>query len=470
MKKYIIALEIFIFSILAPNIADSCECIAREKYSNLRYLEDWSSYACQDISSSCDWTDQIKYVPLGCDGCKWISFGGQLRFRGEYWENFGFADANDDAFLLTRLRLHADAHFGDNVRVFVEGKSALCTDRDLPGGRRTLDVDTLDLLNAFVDFSLDHDYGSATARLGLQELSFGNQRLVSPLDWANSRRNFFGASLIMKHCDWTATGFYTKAIAVSKHEFNETANDRFYGIYIAGKTACVNNIDLYYLGRNRLKASYNDIVGAKEKRNTFGVRVANTIKETPWDYEFELAYQTGDIGPGDISAFMFASKVGYSMLNCCWKPKLHLGYDYSSGDEKATDSDVETFSHLYPLGHAYHGWIDVVGRQNISTINPGITLKPSEKLVWVNNAHWFWRAEKNDALYNAGAGIVRAGGLSSESYVGFEFDSLMKYKMSRHWKLLAGYSQFFSGAFIKTANPAAKKDIRFAYAGAEYTF
>ena len=36
-------------------------------------------------------------------------------------------------------------------RVYVEGKSALATDRDLSGGRRPLDEDSLDLQNAFLD-------------------------------------------------------------------------------------------------------------------------------------------------------------------------------------------------------------------------------------------------------------------------------------------------------------------------------
>ena len=83
-----------------------------------------------------------------------LSLGGQVRVRGEVWENAGFNAGADDEFALLRLRLHGSLRVHD-FRLFVEGKSALITDRSLAGGRRTLDVDALDLQNAFLEYSTD---------------------------------------------------------------------------------------------------------------------------------------------------------------------------------------------------------------------------------------------------------------------------------------------------------------------------
>ena len=74
----------------------------------------------------------------------------------ETWDKFGFSDAEgrDDNFANSRLFAHADNYLGKDVRVFAEGKTTLATDRNLPGGRRGLDIDSADLLNAFVDLRM----------------------------------------------------------------------------------------------------------------------------------------------------------------------------------------------------------------------------------------------------------------------------------------------------------------------------
>ena len=84
------------------------------------------------------------------------------------------------------MLLHADLRLGKKVRFFAEGKTALATDRTLPGGRRPLDVDEGDLQQAFVDVKTTlSDKSDMTFRFGRQELLFGKQRLVSPLPWGS---------------------------------------------------------------------------------------------------------------------------------------------------------------------------------------------------------------------------------------------------------------------------------------------
>ena len=49
--------------------------------------------------------------------------------------------------------------------------------------------------------------------------------------------------------------------------------------------------------------------------------------------------------------------------------------DIASGDDDPTDGDLETFNQLFPLGHAYFGYIDVIGRQNIIDVSPTVSTK-----------------------------------------------------------------------------------------------
>jgi hypothetical protein len=459
-------------------VTATAEELQRPKFSVLPYNENWSSLADHDLTATGDWFDRIKYVPFNEDGSIWASFGGQLRLRGEVWNNFGFTDAgdSDDAFLLTRVLLHADVHFGQHVRVFIEGKSALSTDGDAPVGNRPLEVDELALQNAFGEVTLPiGDQATFMLRGGRQELLYGKQRLVSPLDWANSRRTFDGVRGDLTWGDWVISGFWTLPVVTDKYDFNDSdGNTHFYGIYATGPVCDTGwTGDLYWLALDRDASSipgggFNGTAG-DEERHTLGARLAGKIADTAFDFDVEGAYQFGEVGSGDIQAFMFAGEVGYTIADCPANPRVHLGFDYASGDD-SPGGDVETFNQLYPLGHAYFGWIDIVGRQNIIDITPGVTFKPIDKMVVNLNGHFFWRAEEADALYNAGGGVVpgRTGGPGTSREIGSEIDLMVKYQFDRHLTGIIGYSHLFAGDFIEETG--SHSDIDFGYLILQYTF
>lgn len=452
-------------------VSNGADDLVRPPSRFLRFTEDWSVLRNVDDSQLTDPWDSLKYVPLNDDASIWASFGGHARLRLENWSDFAFggpADA-DDTFLLWRLALHADVHFGDNLRAFVEGKSALATDRDLPGGKRTLDVDSIALEQAFVDLVLPlSEDTSLTIRPGRQTFLFGKQRLVSPLPWANTLRRWDGVSGILEHEGWTVHGFWTQFVPVLKYEFNEAEEDiEFYGVYATGKIIDDTvGLDLYYLGLERTTATFNGTTGG-EDRHTLGGRLFGKVADTSFDYDLEGVYQFGEVGAGDINAFMIGSELGYRLRDVWGSPRLHVGFDYASGDETA-GGDVETFNQLFPLGHAYLGYIDIVGRQNIVDFSSGVSFTPIERATVGLTGHLFWRAEDTDALYNAGGGVVRAGGLGIDDEVGAELDLTIKYKFDSHLTGLFGYSHFFAGDFIEESG--ASDDIDFVYAQLQYTF
>jgi hypothetical protein len=446
--------------------------LERPKYTFLRHDEDWSVLKDAPRDQLTDFWDPIKYVPLNEDGSIWASFGGSTRLRLESWWDFAWgapADA-DDTYLLWRALVHADFHFGPNVRAFVQGKSAQSTDRDLPGGRRTLDVDALDLESAFVDLKLAFDDDlSLVLRPGRQVLLFGKQRLVSPLGWSNTLRRWDGVSAILEWDRWDLTGFWAQFVPVKKYEFNDSDSDvQLYGIYATGPLAeTAIGMDLYFLGYdNNNSVTINGTTGTQE-RYTLGGRLFGKIADTALDYDFEGAYQLGEVGSGDVDAFMIGSQLGYRAAGLWSAPRFSVGFDFGSGDH-AAGGDVETFNQLFPLGHAYLGYIDAIGRQNIIDFNLGLTCGPLPKATLGITGHFFWRADTDDALYNAGGAAVRAGAAGSSSEVGQEIDLTLKYQFDRHLAGLLGYSHFFAGDFIEESGRGA--DIDFLYVQLEYTF
>ncbi len=441
----------------------------------LRQNENWSTF--DPKASGADgidgFLDSLKHIDLGDNSETWLSVGGSARARFENFENFGFGEANDDDYVLTRALVHADLHVNDQFRVFVEGKSAFSTDRDLPGGQRTLDVDSAAVQQAFADFKFDTgNGGTLTVRGGRQMLAFGNQRLVSPLPWGNTLRAWDGVSLIYKQGGWVTHGFWTQFVPVQKYDANTSDRQtQFFGVYATGPLDAQRGIksDIYFLGLDQSDSTntFNGTTGA-ERRYTVGGRLFGKVGDGPWDYDAEAAYQFGDLGGADINAWMFAGELGYA-LGGEWGARAFLGLDYASGDDSA-GGDVETFNQLFPLGHAFLGYIDVIGRQNIIDTSLGLSVKPVEKMGVRVAGHFFWLASDDDALYNAGGGVVRASGLATDNYVGAEIDVTVDYKINRQTTLLLGYSHFFAGDFIDNATPAANEDTDFVYTQLQWVF
>ncbi len=437
-------------------------------YHNTRFEENWS--VMRDSPERTGWNTP-KYIPLSKSGTVYMSLGGQLRLRSEHWDSFGFGGpgTRNDAFGLLRLRLHTDIFFGPNLRLFVEGKSALANGRELPGGNRTIDTDSLALQNVFVDVKVPlESSGSFVFRVGRQELQFGKQRLVSPLDWVNTRRFFDGFRGIVKTGSWRIDGFWTKKARVRKYRFNpHDTGIEFFGLYASGKLPNTKlSLDVYWLRLDRDSATFAGVTAA-EQRHTFGAQTGGKL-DSGMDFNFEGAYQSGGHGSRSIGAFMFASQVGYGVVSVRTSPRVYAGLEYSSGDDDPIDQEVNTFNQLFPLGHAYNGFIDIVARQNIINFNQGLSLKPLRLLTVKVDHHLFWRAKETDALYNAGAGVVRSGSPGTSKRVGSELDFTFIYKLNARLATFLGYSHFFAGDFI--SETGSSEDINFGYLAVQYTF
>ncbi len=398
-----------------------------------------------------------------------LTIGGHARARFEAWENFGFNANNDDAFLLTRLLVNASYRISETTSAFLELETVHATDRDLPGGRRGIDVDSFDIQNAYIESTFgDKEAAAVTLTVGRQPLQFGKQRLLSPLPWANNLRSFDGARVTVRSRGWNVDGFYTRLVANDKYDLNDwTSGTDVFGVYATTEFGVRDRatLDVYYIGVDRNTATFNGTTG-HEQRHTFGTRINTPVADLPVTLDAEGAYQTGSVGGADVNAWFFAAEGVWKLSDGGWKPRVRLGFDIASGDDDA-GGDVETFNQLFPLGHAFFGFADTVGRQNIIDVSVGVMIQPTERLSLRADLHNLWRASNDDALYNAGGGVVRPG-TAGGSEVGQEIDLTVTYKVTEHLEAQAGVSYLVAGDFIKDSGP--DDDITFGYLQLTYSF
>ena len=467
----------FVYGVLpawaqAPPPASELQRPALQIGSAGRFNEDWSVLRGVDLSTTDDFWDRLKFIPLTKDGSVWLTLGGQARERAEYFQHYLFGSSkpeDTDAYLLSRFRLSADLHVTPYFRMFVEGKSSMALDRDLQGGRTTAYVDEVDLLNGFVDVMIPlGDLASVTLRGGRQELILGSQRLVGPGDFTQVPHTFDGGAAFVRIGDWTITPFWTMAVPIiNKYSFNESTLDhQLFGIFSTGPFHLLPvNLDVYWLGVNNTVATFNGTSG-REQRQTLGGRAWGKIGQTNLDFEVEGAGQFGSVGSENIAAGMFTTVLGYT-APVRWSPRVYLEFDYASGD-KSPGGSVGTFNQLYPNAHPFLGYIDYIGRQNILSASGGLTMTPVHDLTLSLQQYFFWRASDRDAIYNKAGAVLRPGTGTTARYVGAEVDLLATYNFTRHVQFYTGYSHVFPGEFIEKTGPSRGSD--FMYGAIQYTF
>ena len=322
----------------------------------------------------------LKQLPIGEVGK--LDVGGQYRLRYHNEHNMrGFGlTGKDDSFLLDRTRIYADYKVNKRARVFAEFLDAGSSYENF--APRQTEVQQFDVENLFVDLvTFESDLGKLTSRIGRQELLFGSQRLIAPLDWANNRRRFDGGRLTWSNENRSTDFLLVRPENIDFHHFDSpNQNQAFWGVYDTNKMLENGIVDTYYLGLEDTSTHLH--------LHTLGTAFKGEVDGLQWDDEF--GYQFGKNPDGsDISAFSLTLGLGAKSKGSM-KPSIWFYYDWASGD----DSINNGWNHLFPLGHKYLGYIDLFGRRNIHDANSILTFSPTEKFTVLAWYHYFFLANR----------------------------------------------------------------------------
>jgi hypothetical protein len=449
---------------------------------------------------------------------KLFKLDGQLRFRYEYFDPFTYTAAGvdqSDDYVLMRTRLGVlftpDRRISARLQIQdsrIWGEEGVDTPTS-PSGSATSSADNLDLHQAYVDLSnlfekwLDD---TLLLRVGRQELSYGDQRLVSPLDWSNIARAWDAAKLTI--APPSAPGGFTADVFASTIRDTAssdtgggptgvtTTGDRqdFYGLYASlaelhpaggwtwtdgrGKERPVlarHVLDFYtfYLDLSDGVFTAEDGTTGDVDEVTIGTRLAGELLRNDagagFDYTGEAAYQTGEFVNESILAYGYAVTGGYTFAGgALGESRVRLGveYDRGSGDHDPTDGRHESFDPLFPFGHYYQGIQDTFSWRNgqdlafkIDVFPPKSTGIPHAEIQY----HAFWLTSRKDAWFNAALAEIRRDPTgSSGRFVGHEIDVTFKYSIVGTVAVLwAGYSHFFPGEFVRQTGESPDRDFVF---------
>lgn len=437
-------------------------------FKNLRFDEDWRWLGEPGASTDHDWPE-AKHIDVG-DGWS-LSVGGQARSRTQFETNRSLtgADPNRNSFHLWRARLHADLRHTSGWRVFVEALDARIRGESRPP--IPIDRNDADLHNAFVEYSTD---GGTTWRLGRFELQQGNQRLVSPLDWGNTRRRFEGGLVNFDHGDGSSTEvFVTKPMIVRPEDTDDDDRSRIFSGVYHSRPALGDRVDVFaYQLRERDDLFTSEEGGPSGDRDLYTLGARYYGKEGDTDYELWYAQQFGDQAGDQIDAFAASARVGHTFSELDGKPRLGLDVDHATGDDDPTDGRIGTFDQLFPLGHAWLGHFDLVARQNITAVSPSITYDLDERTKMRAAFHRYRLAEAADAFYNAGGVPTFADPTGDAGRdAGDELNLTLVHRpefLGPHGHVLLGWAHFMPGERVDDLGGDGTADL--LYLQLTYTF
>jgi hypothetical protein len=424
--------------------------------------------------------------------------GGQGRVRFEAKSGFAvpgtgansvdFSEATpDNNYWLLREKLHLGWRPESWINIFGEARdSSSWNDKRKPEPEE----DSIDLQQGWIALGNAKEF-PITAKIGRQELSYGDERLVGAFDWNNIGRVFDAAKLRFENDSLWVDAFVSRVVLINDGHFNVVNDyDWFSGVYASTKSLVPKlETQLYFLSRNTSTQSPTATTGSPQAGGpgardiyTPGLRFQSLPDQFgAWDIDGEFAGQFGDFYSSAVAQRInqraFAAHVagGYTFKETTFTPRVGLEYNFSSGDNNPRDSRHGTFDNLFPTNHKFYGYMDFFSWQNMHNVRLTASAKPAKNLTVTADYHLFWLANTSDYFYSVSGAARNSGGYGihpgDDSFVGSELDLVATYKVSTFGVLQAGYAHFFRNGYIKDSLTATgSQDADWAYVQATLNF
>ena len=303
----------------------------------------------------------------------WLRVRGEFRERFEGFEGSGFVEDRDDAYALSRFRFNVAVTASKHLSFQANLQDARVADKEV-GPTTAPFRGPFDLRAGFAD--IGDAKAPFAARLGRQELAFGEQRLLGHLAWVNTGRTWDAARMILRAKGWQADVFGASLVRSLPNEFDKSGNgNRLAGVYAASpKVIPQASVEPYLFWRRDVNLRSELTTIGDLSQTTMGVRVAGKLPAR-LDYGVEMAMQRGSLAADSVNAWAGHWQIRESLPGA-GAVKLTSEYNFATGDDNPTDGARQTFDQLYPTGHDKLGLADQVGWKNVHHLREGFEFTP----------------------------------------------------------------------------------------------
>jgi hypothetical protein len=424
--------------------------------------------------------------------------GGQFRARFEDKASFAVPNLHEadfqttanpaNAYVLTRERVHLGWMPCPWFKAYGEMQdSTALNDERVPSP----DNDHFTLRQAWASLGGTEDF-PLLAKVGRQELVYGDQRLIGVADWLNFGRIYDAAKVRYETSNLWVDAFFSEPVLPAVTGFDTSdSHDKFSGVYASSRQLLpFQETQVYFLARNtdphpayeagETPAQYP--LASPRDIYTVGGRVQSLPGALKgWDYGAEGAYQFGRFEASTTSpslsqdAYAFHLVGGHTWSETPSAPRLGAEFNYASGGNTAGGKHG-TFDDLFPSNHGLYGIMDFFSLQNMRDVRLGGSVTPWKQLTLRLDGHGFWLANTDDYFYLGNGAPRTTGGYGIHpgysSFVGSELDMVATYALTRFAWIEAGYGHFFVGDYVKQslAGHGGAADGNYGYAQLYFNF
>ncbi|MBL7889795.1 MAG: alginate export family protein [Bacteroidia bacterium] len=386
------------------------------------------------------------------------SLTGEIRPRFEYRHGFGSpADSLQKSaqFMQQRTRLN----FGYKSEKIKAG--IVVQDIRVWGSQAQLnsyDVNTYGIHEAWGEYNFTK---KISMKLGRQEISYDDQRIMGAVDWAQQGRSH--DALLLKFTDSTFAAHF--GVAYNQDNVSSIATASALGTYKEMQYLWLNKqikkLNISLLALNVGKQSTVN-VNSTRYITTAGTRIE--YKANPLFLGLNFYYQMGDEmgaysskkAPRKVSALNAAFDAGYTIKE---KFTIGLGYEYLSGQSQ-TDTTIayndvnHAFNPVFGTNHKFNGYMDYyyVGN-HINTVGlQDIIFRLKYKAEKWNLALDFHQFMTAADVYDAKESAKTSSIVAKDNNLGSEIDLTFGYKLKEGVLITAGYSHYLTSetlAYIK---------------------
>jgi hypothetical protein len=204
-----------------------------------------------------------------------------------------------------------------------------------------------------------------SARVGRQELIYGEERLIGAVNWAQQARAFNGLRLRAR----PAAGIVLDGVAmpVGDEDVGEPGSDAgLYGLY--GVFPIAGLLDAYFLYNNAdVRDGVPEVTRSLTDQYTVGGRWASGAAGFTW--RVEAALQRGTRLDRDVEAYLVAARIGRVLTE---RFAVDLWYDLLSGDDDPGDNTIRVFDTLFATNHKFYGFMDLFTNIPLHTAGRGL--------------------------------------------------------------------------------------------------
>jgi len=424
------------------------------------------------------WSDGLKDIALGPFS---LDIGGSVRFRFEHQNNFNaqrYADTRnksyrEDGFLVQRARLDFNLALAEQARLYSEIQDARTYDSDFRADDFFANNpywNDADVRQVYLEWLHIGD-SPLGFKIGRQTIFYGDNRVWGPGDWGNVGRYTWDAAKAIVDLPFAETHFiFANRVSYDPDDFDQP--DRrldAYGAYTMVKNLPFT-LDLFWVGKHthpylvvNAQGDHLDL-----DTHTAGFYLDGKVGKN-WDYAGTLAHTVGERNSDNVDAWGANTHLGYT-FDAPWEPRIGGEFSYGSGDHRPGQGDYETFDGAFgAVDILYYGRMNLFCWMNIQDYQASFSLKPTQRLKLFADWHLFRLDSSTDAWYYVNGQTQRQDPTGrSGSIVGQELDLMLSYKVTGHWQMLAGYSHFFPGSFLKNTGPSPAAD--WVFLQATYSF